>query len=58
MTYPSDLTDAHWALIKDHFDTGNYGKSRKYRLGYFSQKMGCGENISMVESLSKAVQRL
>jgi transposase len=30
MTYPSDLTDTQWALIKDHFNTGNYGKSRKY----------------------------
>jgi putative transposase len=31
MSYPSDLTDRQWDLIKDHFDTGNYGKSRKYR---------------------------
>jgi transposase len=30
MTYPSDLTDAQWELIRAHFDTGNYGKSRKY----------------------------
>lgn len=30
MTYPSDLTDKQWDLIKDHFDTGNYGKSRKH----------------------------
>jgi transposase len=30
MTYPSDLTDEQWDLIKDHFSTGNYGKSRKY----------------------------
>ena len=30
MTYPSDLTDEQWELIKEHFDTGNYGKSRKY----------------------------
>ncbi|MCP4923663.1 MAG: transposase [bacterium] len=28
--YPSDLTDTHWDLIKDHFNTGNYGKSRKH----------------------------
>ena len=30
MTYPSDLTEGQWDLIKSHFDTGNYGKSRKY----------------------------
>ncbi|MDR2540204.1 MAG: transposase [Chlamydiales bacterium] len=30
MTYPSDLNDAQWELIQDHFKTGNYGKSRKY----------------------------
>lgn len=30
MTYPSDLTDDQWELIKSHFDTGNYGKSRKH----------------------------
>jgi transposase len=30
MTYPSDMNDKQWALIKDHFDTGNYGKSLKY----------------------------
>lgn len=30
MAYASDLTDAQWDLIKDHFDTGNYGKSRKH----------------------------
>jgi len=30
MIYPSDLTDSQWSLIKDHFETGNYGKSRKY----------------------------
>jgi putative transposase len=30
MTYPSDLTDSQWALIEHHFDTGNYGKSRKH----------------------------
>lgn len=30
MSYPSDLTDIQWELIKGHFDTGNYGKSRKY----------------------------
>lgn len=28
MNYPSDLTDVQWELIKPHFDTGNYGKSR------------------------------
>ena len=30
MTYPSDLTDAQWEMIKDHFSTGNYGKSRTH----------------------------
>lgn len=30
MTYPSNLTEAQWSLIKEHFDTGNYGKSRKH----------------------------
>jgi transposase len=30
MNYPSDVTDAQWDLIKDHFNTGNYGTSRKY----------------------------
>ena len=30
MVYPSDLTDTQWDLIKHHFDTGNYGKSRKH----------------------------
>ena len=28
--YPSDISDEQWALIKEHFDTENYGKSRKY----------------------------
>jgi len=30
MNYPSDVTDAQWDVIKDHFNTGNYGKSRKH----------------------------
>ena len=30
MTYPSDMSDKQWDLIKDHFATGNYGKSLKY----------------------------
>lgn len=30
MSYSSDLTDEQWELIKPHFDTGNYGKSRKH----------------------------
>ena len=30
MTYPSDLTDGQWNIIGKHFDTGNYGKSRKH----------------------------
>lgn len=28
--YPSDLTDSQWSLIESHFDTGNYGRSRKH----------------------------
>ena len=30
MAYSSDLTDKQWELIKHHFGTGNYGKSRKH----------------------------
>ena len=30
MSYPSDLTDGQWNIIGKHFDTGNYGKSRKH----------------------------
>ncbi|MDR2539762.1 MAG: transposase, partial [Chlamydiales bacterium] len=30
MTYPSDLNDAQWEQIQNHFNTGNYGKNRKY----------------------------
>ena len=30
MTYPSDLTETQWKRIRGHFDTGNYGKSRKH----------------------------
>ena len=30
MTYPSDLSDDQWAMIKAHFDTRNYGKSLKH----------------------------
>ena len=30
MNYPSDLTDTQWEMIKDHFSTGNYGKSRSH----------------------------
>ena len=30
MSYPSDLSDEEWDLIKDHFSTGEYGKSRKH----------------------------
>jgi putative transposase len=47
MTYPSDLTDAQWELIRDHFDTGNYGKSRKYdqrdliNAVFYITKTGC-----------------
>ena len=47
MTYPSDLTDKQWDLIKNHFDTGNYGKSRKHSQrdlingGLYIVKTGC-----------------
>ena len=30
MSYPSDISEEQWALIKEHFDTGNYGKGRKH----------------------------
>ena len=30
MAYPTDLTDSQWELIKEFFDTGNDGKSRKH----------------------------
>jgi putative transposase len=30
MNYSSDLTDVQWGMIKDHFDTGNDGKSRMH----------------------------
>jgi putative transposase len=31
MPYPSDLSEQQWLLIKGHFKTGNYGKSRKHK---------------------------
>ena len=30
MKYPSELTDKQWEMVKEHFDTGKYGKNRKY----------------------------
>jgi len=30
MTYPSDLNDKQWNLIKHHFDNGKYGTVRKH----------------------------
>jgi transposase len=30
MTYPRDVNDKQWNLIKNHFDTGNYGKILKH----------------------------
>jgi transposase len=47
MIYPSDMTDKQWDLIKDHFATGNYGKSRKYEkrvlvdAAFYITKTGC-----------------
>lgn len=47
MTYPSDLNEKHWALIKDHVNTGNYGKSGKYNQSilvkgvFYVMKIGC-----------------
>jgi putative transposase len=47
MTYPSDVTDAQWDLIKKHFETGNYGKSRKHshrelvNAVFYITKTGC-----------------
>ena len=31
MTYPSDVTDAQWEIIKPHCNTRNDGKRRKQR---------------------------
>jgi len=47
MAYPSDLTNQEWELIKDHFDTGNYGNRRKYsrralvNAVFYMNKTGC-----------------
>ena len=47
MNYPSDLTDAQWDIIKPHFDTKNYGKSRKHsqrdcvNAVFYVMKTGC-----------------
>ena len=47
MAYPSDLSNKQWNLIKHHFDTGNYGKSRKHKQKVlinaimYIQKTGC-----------------
>jgi putative transposase len=30
MSYPSDLKDKEWAIIKHHFECGNYGNRSKY----------------------------
>ncbi|OFW84558.1 MAG: hypothetical protein A3E50_07645 [Alphaproteobacteria bacterium RIFCSPHIGHO2_12_FULL_42_100] len=30
MSYPSDLRDSEWAIVKDHFTYGNYGKNGKH----------------------------
>ena len=30
MAYPTDLTNSQWELIKECFDTGNYGKNGKH----------------------------
>jgi transposase len=47
MSYPSYLSTAQSDLIKHHFDTGNYGKSRKYEQKilvnavFYITKTGC-----------------
>ncbi len=47
MAYSSDLTDTQWELIKHHFSTGNYGKSRRYsqrhliNAVFYITKTGC-----------------
>jgi putative transposase len=47
MTYPSDVSDKQWEYIKKYFDTGNYGKSRKYsqrllvNAVFYITKTGC-----------------
>lgn len=30
MSYPSDLRDREWEMIKHHFECGNYGNRSKY----------------------------
>ncbi|MHB9146926.1 MAG: transposase [Candidatus Amoebophilus sp.] len=45
MSYLSDLTDKQWFLIKDYFDQGNYGKSRKY-----SQRMLINEVFYLIKT--------
>jgi len=30
MRYESSLSDCQWDLIRNHFDTGNYGKGRRH----------------------------
>jgi Putative transposase of IS4/5 family (DUF4096) len=61
MAYPSDLTDAQWELIKDHFSTGNYGKSRKYsqrdliNAVFYIIKTGCQWRCSL--KIFRAIQQ-
>ena len=47
MSYPSDLKDAQWELIKGHFDVGNYGnravheKRHLVNAVFYLVKTGC-----------------
>ena len=47
MSYPSNLSDEQWNVIRGHFDTGNYGKSRKHdqrtlvNAVFYITKTGC-----------------
>lgn len=47
MTYPRDLSDTQWEIIKPHFDTKNCGKSRKHserdcvNAVFYITKTGC-----------------
>ena len=47
MSYPSDLKDSQWELIKDHFNFGNYGNRAVYNKRdlvnaiFYLTKTGC-----------------
>jgi putative transposase len=47
MSYPSDLKDSQWEIIKDHFKFGNYGNKAVYNKRdlvnaiFYITKTGC-----------------